>query len=197
MPAEPGSDAACLSGEPTSTTRESELPIRIEHPGVDDGRDLWRLARDSGELDLNSPYCYLLWCRDFSATSVVARAGRAVVGFVTGHVRQDADDTLFVWQVAVDRDHRDQRIGRQMLDGLATCMESLGCRYMEATVTPDNVPSARMFESFARVHGAPLTRTEGFSSAMFPDHHKPEDLIRIGPLPNGLSKHARPHDRRE
>jgi L-2,4-diaminobutyric acid acetyltransferase len=175
MPAEPRLDAACPTAEPPS-------PIHLEQPQIGDGRDLWRLARDSGELDLNSAYCYLLWCRDFSGTSVVARAERTIVGFVTGHVRPDADDTLFVWQVAVDRAHRGQQIGRRMLDSLATVMDRLGCRYMEATVTPDNVPSARMFSSFARAHGAPLARTEGFDSAIFPDHHQPEDLVRIGPL---------------
>jgi L-2,4-diaminobutyric acid acetyltransferase len=175
MPLEVSLDSACHAGR-------RPPPVRIEQPHADDGRDLWRLARDSGELDLNSPYCYLLWCRDFSRTSVVARAGQVIVGFLTGHIRPDAADTLFVWQVAVARDRRGCGIGRQMLDGLATGMGRLGCRYLEATVTPDNVPSARMFSSFAREHGAPLTRSKGFDSGMFPDHHKPEDLLRIGPL---------------
>lgn len=162
--------------------RPSKSQIRIESPSAGDGPGLWRLARDSGELDLNSPYAYLLWCRDFSATSVVARADGECVGFVTGYRRPEAGETLFVWQVAVDPAYRGQRIGVRMLDGIADAMKRLGCRYMEATVTPDNVASARMFASFARAHGAPLARSEGFESTLFPDNHQPEDLIRIGPL---------------
>jgi L-2,4-diaminobutyric acid acetyltransferase len=178
MPADPATDAAC---------HRPDLPpaISVERPQVGDGPDLWRLARDSGELDLNSPYCYLLWCRDFSQTSVVARAGRTVVGFVTGHVRPDAADTLFVWQVAVSRAYRGQRVGRRMLDRLASVMHRLGCRYLEATVSPGNVPSARMFTSFARAQAAPLAWSGGFDAAMFPDHHEREDLVRIGPLRGG------------
>jgi L-2,4-diaminobutyric acid acetyltransferase len=189
MPAEPTADAACR-------VRDDPLTICVERPRVGDGRELWRLARDSGELDLNSPYCYLLWCRDFSATSLVARAGQTVLGFVTGHVRPDAADTLFVWQVAVDRAYRGQRIGRRMLDGLAARMVRFGCRYLEATVSPDNVPSARMFTSFARAHDAPVAWTGGFESAMFPDNHNREDLLRIGPLQLGGGPEHGHHVRR-
>lgn len=176
MPASHTSDAVSRAERP------SKSQILIESPSAGDGPGLWRLARDSGELDLNSPYAYLLWCRDFSATSVVARADGECVGFVTGYRRPEAGETLFVWQVAVDPAYRGQRIGVRMLDGIADAMKRLGCRYMEATVTPDNVASARMFASFARAHGAPLARSEGFESTLFPDNHQPEDLIRIGPL---------------
>lgn len=162
--------------------RPAQPRIVIESPSPGDGPGLWRLARDAGGLDLNSPYAYLLWCRDFSATSVVARAGGEIAGFITGYRRPDAAETLFVWQVAVDPAYRGQRIGVRMLDGIADAGRRLGCRYMEATVTPDNTASARMFASFARARDAPLARSEGFDSTLFPDNHQPEDLIRIGPL---------------
>ena len=176
MPARSNPNAEPQTG-PADTPR-----ILIETPVPGDGPDLWRLARDSGELDLNSPYAYLIWCRDFGGTSVVARAGDKAVGFVTGYRRPEADDTLFVWQVAVDPTYRGQRIGVRMLEGIGDLITKLGCRYMEATVTPDNTASLRMFASFARAHGAPLDRSEGFESTLFPDNHQPEDLIRIGPL---------------
>src|SRR5487761_1174650 len=118
MSAEPTADAAC-------PVPDVSLAVSVERPRSGDGGDLWRLARDPGELDLNSPYCYLLWCRDFSETSVVARAGRTVAGFVTGYVRPDVLGTLFVWQVAVGRAYRGQRIGRRMLDTLAADMNRL------------------------------------------------------------------------
>lgn len=156
--------------------------VVIETPKSADGPDLWRLARDSGELDLNSPYAYLLWCHDFSDTSVVARDGDKVVGFVTGYRRPGADEVLFVWQVAVDSAYRGQRIGVRMLDAIGAAAKRLGCRYVEATVTPDNIASTRMFSAFARAHDAPLERSEGFDSTQFPENHQPEDLIRIGPL---------------
>lgn len=93
--------------------------IRIDRPGVADGAALWRIAGDSGTLDLNSSYSYLLWCRDFADTSVVARdESGEPVGFVTGYVRPERPDTLLVWQVAVDEAHRGLGLAAALLDGL-------------------------------------------------------------------------------
>ncbi|GIH71872.1 L-2,4-diaminobutyric acid acetyltransferase [Sphaerimonospora thailandensis] len=154
----------------------------MEEPKIDDGSRLWRIARDSETLDVNSPYSYLLWCRDFSDTSVVARDGSDACGFVTGFTRPRAADTFFVWQVAVDRSWRGQGLARRMLDWLAERMVARGHRYLEATVTPDNTASERLFESFARDWGSPLERRPVFGSEHFPASHEPEVLFRIGAL---------------
>src|SRR3954452_6847502 len=96
---------------PSITMDEAFKPPRLE-----DGRELWRIARDSKILDLNSPYSYVLWCRDFAGTSVVARSESGVCGFVTGFRRPEEHRTLFVWQVAVDAARRGQGLARRMLD---------------------------------------------------------------------------------
>lgn len=164
------------------------MPIRLDRPRVEDGQELWRLARDSQVLDLNSPYSYVLWCRDFAATTVIAREvgdggdGGTACGFITGYVRPEATDTFFVWQVAVDRPYRGRGLAARMLHDLAARMPALGCRYLEATVTPGNTASTRMFEAFARDRGAELERRDLFTAKHFPAGHEPEALFRIGPL---------------
>ncbi|MET0797106.1 MAG: GNAT family N-acetyltransferase, partial [Rhodococcus sp. (in: high G+C Gram-positive bacteria)] len=80
--------------------------VKFRKPQISDGVRLWEIARDSRVLDLNSSYSYVLWCRDFAATTVVSDIDGRAVGFVTGYIRQDAPRTLFVWQVAVDADQR-------------------------------------------------------------------------------------------
>src|SRR2546426_608548 len=98
-----------------------EMPedLRLDAPRVEDGAAIWRIARDSQALDLNSSYSYLLWCRDFAATSVVARAADGEpVAFVTGYIRPDRPETLVVWQVAVDHAHRGRGLAGALLDGL-------------------------------------------------------------------------------
>ncbi|MBA9002463.1 MULTISPECIES: diaminobutyrate acetyltransferase [Thermomonospora] len=163
--------------------RRTESAIRLARPRPADGRELWRIARDSRSLDLNSPYAYALWCRDFADTSVVAHGPGGPCGFVTGYLRPGAPDTLFVWQVAVDDRHRGRGLAHRMLDELAA--RRPGVRHLEATVTPGNTASARLFESFARRRGCALVRRELFGPAMFPDEHaahEPEVLYRIGPF---------------
>lgn len=150
-----------------------------------DGARMWELARDSGGLDLNSPYSYLLWCRDFAATSVAARSAGALVGFITGYVRPDARDTVIVWQVTVDASQRGRRLAARMLHHLADRLAPAGVRFLEATVTPGNEPSARLFAGFARDRGARLDRSTLFDAGDFPVEHEPEVLMRIGPFGSG------------
>lgn len=149
---------------------------------IGDGARMWELARDSGGLDLNSPYSYLLWCRDFAATSVAARSGGDLVGFITGYVRPEARDTVVVWQVTVGAAQRGRGLAARMLHHLADRLAPAGVRFLEATVTPGNEPSARLFAGFARDRGARLDRTTLFGAADFPVEHDPEVLMRIGPL---------------
>ncbi|MFE9168648.1 diaminobutyrate acetyltransferase [Streptomyces kebangsaanensis] len=168
-------------------TPRTELPEtpRIERPTIADGAALWRLAKDSGTLDVNSSYSYLLWCRDFAATSAVARgADGEPVGFVTGYVQPDRPRTLLVWQVAVDAGHRGRGLAARLLDGLtARVAAELGLTAVETTITPGNTASERLFTSYAARHGATVEREVLFDTGQFPDGpHDPEVLYRIGPL---------------
>jgi L-2,4-diaminobutyric acid acetyltransferase len=163
---------------------ETNAAVRLQEPSPADGPELWRLARETRVLDVNSPYSYTLWCRDFAETSVVARDDDGVpCGFVTGYVRPSRPDTFFVWQVAVGRSHRGRGLAHRMLDRLADRLAPRGHRFMEATVTPDNTASTAMFEAFARGRGCRLARSPLFGAEHFPETgHAPEVLFRIGPI---------------
>lgn len=157
-------------------------PVVIESPSKGDGAALWRIARDSQKLDLNSSYAYLLWCLDFADTSVVARVDGEVVGFVMGCRRPTTPDAALVWQVAVDSSQRGRGLAGTLLDELYARLVEEGVRYLDTTITPDNEASIRLFESFAKRWNAELVRSELFAEDDFPDAHEREDLFRIGPL---------------
>lgn len=156
--------------------------IRIERPASGDGAAMWRVARDSQQLDLNSSYAYLLWCHDFAETSVVARVADDVVGFVMGYRRQPTPDSVLVWQVAVDASQRGGGVAGRMLDEMYGDLVATGTRFLETTITPDNAASIRLFSAFAERWGASLRKSELFSAADFPDAHEAEEHYRIGPL---------------
>ncbi|VVJ15014.1 L-2 [Amycolatopsis camponoti] len=155
----------------------------IESPTKADGAELWRIARDSAKLDLNSPYAYMLWCRDFAETSVVAREGGKAVGFVTGYRRPREPGVGFVWQVAVDASQRGKGLAGTLLDALYTRLVADGVRYLETTITPDNEASIRLFTSFAKRWNAAVETSVLFDGEDFPEAgHLAEELYRIGPL---------------
>ncbi|MER5553832.1 diaminobutyrate acetyltransferase [Streptomyces sp. NPDC002793] len=174
-----------MTAAPADFARARSEFLRIDTPRVEDGAAIWRIARDSEVLDLNSSYSYLLWCRDFAATSVVARDENGdPIAFVTGYIRPDRPQTLVVWQVAVDAAHRGKGLAATLLDALTTRVASeQGLASVETTVTPDNTASDRLFTSFAQRHDAPLEREVLFDGALFPEGtHLPEVLYRIGPF---------------
>lgn len=145
---------------------------------------MWRMARDSRVLDVNASYAYLVWARDFAATSIVATVDDEARGFITGYRRPDEPTTLMIWQVAVDERHRGQGLARRMLDELVDRQRGHGedVRHLETTITADNAASTALFGAFARGRQARLERTPLFEAAMFPDVHDAEYLYRIGPL---------------
>lgn len=157
--------------------------VELTRPLASDGATLWQLARDSGNLDLNSSYAYVLWCRDFADTTVVARTSEGPVGFVIGYRRPEAPETVFVWQVAVAEVQRGNRVASVMLDELMHRLGDRGVQFLETTITDDNAASIALFTRAAYRWGAPLRRSDLFPAALFPGMHDPEFLYRIGPIP--------------
>ena len=164
----------------TDEPPSSRAGVSIGRPTIDDGGELYRLAAESKVLDLNSRYAYLLWCRDFAATSVLATLDGQAVGFVSGYRRPDEPGTLVVWQVAVDAAARGHGIAGRMLDALSRQVPDID--HLETTITPDNAASGRLFAAFARRHGASVATRELFGADLLGSGHEPEVLHRIGPL---------------
>ncbi|WP_432007473.1 diaminobutyrate acetyltransferase [Streptomyces parvus] len=174
-----------MTAAPADLARARSEFLSIDAPRVEDGAAIWRIARDSQVLDLNSSYSYLLWCRDFAATSVVARGESGEpIAFVTGYIRPDRPQTLVVWQVAVDAAHRGKGLAATLLDALTVRVAAdQGLSSVETTITPDNTASERLFTSYAQRHDVALEREVLFDGDLFPEGtHLPEVLYRIGPF---------------
>jgi diaminobutyrate acetyltransferase len=158
-------------------TRPTTLVLRPPQPA--DGAALWRITKDSKVLDLNSSYYYLLWCRDFAETTVIAEIDGEPAGFVTGYFRPDAPTTLMVWQVAVTEAARGHGLASRMLDELVA---RTNAQALETTIVAHNEASLRLFASFAKRYGATEEITPLITAEMYPDGFDTEYLHRIAPL---------------
>ena len=162
----------------------SSQDLQIRPPSLADGADMWRLARDSGTLDLNTSYAYLLLARDFAASSRLALQDGEAVGFVLGYLRPTAPGTLFIWQIAVDASQRGKQVAGRMLDALLEDLPQV--TQLETTITEDNTASQRLFASFARRHGAEERIEPLITEQHFPDAgHGAELLHTSSPLHAG------------
>jgi diaminobutyrate acetyltransferase len=152
--------------------------LRLPRP--DEGPVLHDLVVAGGGLDVNSPYAYVLGVRFFASTSVIAEGPDGATGFVLGLTPPQDPGTLFVWQVGVAPQARGQGLGLRMLQWL---VDEVRPRQLEATVTPSNVASQRLFRALARAYDAPLEVARWAASTEL-DGAEPEDLHRIGPFPS-------------
>lgn len=156
---------------------QHSLVVRKPHPS--DGAQMWTVARDGGELDLNSSYAYLMMASDFTDTCRVAVCDNEIVGFVLGYSPPERPTHRFVWQVAVRDDQRGRGVAALMLEHLIAADD---VDALEATVEETNTASRALFASIARKHQAELTWSDGIPAAHFPDGHAGEPRLRIAPL---------------
>jgi L-2,4-diaminobutyric acid acetyltransferase len=159
----------------------SPLTIRTAMP--DDSLAMWRLARDSGGLELNTPYAFALLASHFRRTSLVAEEGGKPVAFVAAYRPPTHPESVFVWQIAVGPEHRGRGIASELLRALVRAPACRTVRHLEATVTPSNRASRRLFEGFARSLGVPCEVGPGYDGAQLGEGgHEDEALFRIGPI---------------
>ncbi|BCJ86706.1 diaminobutyrate acetyltransferase [Effusibacillus dendaii] len=148
-----------------------------------DGADVWTIVKETGVLDVNSVYAYLMMGKYFPHTCVVAEYNGKICGFITAFLPPGKPDTIFVWQVGVANTQQGKGIGKSLLRFLMTRDVCRGVRFLETTISPSNRPSESLFRGFARDWKTGCRVTECFPVELFLDGaHEAEMLFRIGPF---------------
>ncbi len=156
---------------------------KFRPPRVEDASGIRQMVLDSGVLDANSTYAYLLVCRDFAGTSAVACHGEKLAGFVSAYTPPQRPETLFVWQIAVSSQHQRQGLALRMLRHLLQRPELCGVRQVEATIAPSNAPSRKLFRSLSAALGTEFQEQPGFQPEDFGgEMHEAEPRIIVGPI---------------
>lgn len=156
---------------------------------LSDAPAIWELVSESRVLDSNSRYCYLLLCRDFADTCVVACRDSEIVGFVTAYRPPQKHDVVFVWQIGIAESARRQGLAKRLLHTLRSQPACNKVRYLQATVTPGNQASRRLFQSFADDLHVACNVEPGFTSEMFGGgDHEEEELFCIGPFTDSIEE---------
>lgn len=157
--------------------------VTYRHPELSDANAIWKLIKNSPYLDLNSEYCYMLLCKQFSQTCMIAESNGELAGLVTAYIPPKQPNVLFIWQVAVDPKHRGKKIASTLLKKLYESPACKNVQFLETTVTPTNEASLALFHAFARKNQTQLIKTPYFTEETFSGEvHEPEDLLKIGPL---------------
>lgn len=171
------------SDRPTYT---HSLSVQCRSARPSDGAGAWRLVRETGALELNSPYFYLLLATDFGDTCLVAEHDGQMVGLVIGYHPPREADTAFVWQIGVLPTYRGQGLGLRLLQAWLQLPANAHCRWVTATVAEDNAASQALFRRLAAEHGTACSVQAHFTPDQFPQEHPAEPLYRVGPIVRGV-----------
>ena len=159
----------------------------LRPPTPNDGASVFRLIGRCPPLDINSMYCNLLQCTHFAGTSVTAvqtiNTSEALVGFISAYLVPEREDTLFIWQVAVDERARGAGLAGSMLKHILDRPQCRHAKYLETTITESNQASWGLFNSLAKKLGTSLDKSVMYDrDKHLAGEHDTEFLVRIGPF---------------
>ncbi|MDG9669799.1 diaminobutyrate acetyltransferase [Hahella sp. CR1] len=165
--------------------RQSEIILRT--PTAEDGPSVHQLISRCPPLDENSVYCNLLQCTHWANTCVIATSvdeseKQKPGGFISGYLLPEDANTLFIWQVAVDRTMRGKGLAGQMLRAILARDACRNVSHLQTTINPSNQASWKLFEKLAQYLGADMQRRTLFDASQFTDDHEEEVLLTIGPF---------------
>jgi len=162
-----------------------ETLIRFRSPDKKDGASIWQLIKETGALDVNSAYCYILLSDYFRDTCIIAEDEEGIIGFISAFRAPAKPDTLFLWQIAVSPSKQRKGIARMMVKELLSYEYCQAIRFVEATVSPSNIASRGLFLRLAKDYTTECQLSQGYTASMFPFeiNHEEELLFRLGPLP--------------
>lgn len=159
----------------------SKINILIRKPIKKDAPKIHKLVDESKVLDLNSEYLYLLQSTHFSSTCSVAIYEDKVIGFVSGYMIPNCENTLFIWQVAVDSEYRGNDLARRLIMNIVN-RDELNIKNIQTTVSPSNKSSLRVFEKTAFELNTQIKAEKFFEIDDFNNSHEEEVLYKIGPF---------------
>ncbi|MCE8027711.1 diaminobutyrate acetyltransferase [Halomonas daqingensis] len=155
----------------------------FKQPTIHDAKDMYHLACETTQLDRYPEYFYLLWCRDFQETSLIAKKDGDLIGFVIGYIRPDFPSTLLIWQQATQKSVINRGLGVRLLNDLICRCKDRGVDFVEATIDPCNYTAERTLLGISKMHRTSMEKAVIFEQKHFSVEHHAEMLVKVGPLP--------------
>lgn len=122
--------------------------VAFRAPTPQDTLPAWQLARKAPRSGSPSRYSCARWFRDFADTSLVAVAGRDVIGFLIGYRRPDVPDTYCVLRTEVGPHHGTPALGAHLLRAAAERRSHEGRASSRAPSHPGTRPASRRTRSW-------------------------------------------------
>jgi len=165
------------------TGGQADAPTTIRQARHGDGGAIWEVVRDSGTLDVNTSYAYMLLAAHFGDTCAIAERDGRPVGMATGYQVPGRPDAVFLWQIGMRPEAQGQGLGKRLIQHFLWLPGALNSNRLETTITVANAASRALFQSVAKALNTNCHVSPFFTEELFPDPgHEAEELFEIGPF---------------
>ena len=149
--------------------------LQIRNADEKDFLSVYNFISRCKPLENYSEHFYKIMLRHFGNSCFVAEFNNEIVGFVMGFRSQVDNDKFFLWQIGVFSYHRGKEIGKMLLDEFEKAGKNLGCKRVEVTVDPENIPSQKLFKKMGYLN---ISSREGeiievMGNTVVKDYYKP------------------------
>lgn len=155
--------------------------IKFQKPKKSQTKGIIKLIENSKVLDVNSEYLYYLQTIHFKEYCCVITDDKEVIGFTSGY-KIPNEDTLFIWQVTVDKKYRGQNLASKMILKIINRKSLKNIRYIKSTVSPSNLSSIKVFQKCAQELRTNIKKKKFLIKNDFNSSHEDEPLYKIGPF---------------
>jgi diaminobutyrate acetyltransferase len=122
------------------------MDVKIRKAEADDFLNVYKFVSKCKPLENYSEHFYKIMLRYFGNSCFITEFNDEIVGFVMGFRSQVDDEKFFLWQIGVFSYYRGKEIGEMLLRETEIAAKKLGCKRIEVTVDPENIPSQKLFE---------------------------------------------------
>lgn len=149
--------------------------LQIRKVDEKDFLSVYKFVSRCKPLENYSEHFYKIMLRYFGNSCFVAEFNNEIVGFVMGFRSQVDNDKFFLWQIGVFSYHRGKEIGKMLLDEFEKAGKNIGCKKVEVTVDPENIPSQKLFEKngYLNISSKEGEIVEVMGNTAVKDYYKP------------------------
>ncbi|MDD2895911.1 MAG: diaminobutyrate acetyltransferase [Aliarcobacter sp.] len=158
--------------------------IKFSKPKKSQTKEIIKLVKDTKILDVNSEYLYYLQTIHFNEFCCVAldeTKKDKVIGFVSGYLIPN-ENSLFIWQVAVDEKYRGLGLAQRMILKIVNRKSIKKINFIKTTVSPSNQSSIRVFEKVASELNTKIKKHKFLKMKDFTNSHEDEPMYVIGSI---------------
>ena len=147
----------------------------IKRTNEDDFLKIYKFISNCKPLENYSEHLYKIMLRYFGNSCFIAEFNNNIVGFAMGFKSQIDQNKFFLWQIGVFSKYREKEVGKKLLNQIEKAAGELGCKSIELTVDPENIPSTRFFEKngYLNVSSKEGEIIEVIGNAAVKDYYKP------------------------